>query len=96
MRTSITVDGRTIEVKVGSRVFSDTNKLTRALIPGDSFTPLRLECNGGGPIKSVACRVDITGGVIFRKNGCDVIRVRMIMVGDGEPDTYWSAYMLAD
>jgi len=60
---------------------------------GDSFTALRLPVLNGGPIKSLAVRVEVTGRKTHYPTswGYSWVRVKVTFVGDGDPDTYAGA-----
>ena len=77
---------------VGSRLYTETDAVTRALFACEypEFAPFRLE---SAALKAVtgcvgpAVRVEVTGRTIQRKYGENVVAVRVVVVGDGEPDT---------
>jgi hypothetical protein len=79
------VDGCEIEVKASMFVRLDCNRCSRQLLPGDSFSSLRLECDSA-VFRSVACRVKVVGRKVQYKLGGKSIRVIVTFVGDGEPD----------
>ena len=72
---------------VGSYIKPDGWPMGSVLAQGDSFSPFRLPINSGGPIKSLAVRIEVTGRTIQRHAGSYHVRVRIIFVGDCEPDT---------
>lgn len=54
----------------------------------DNFSALRLPTCNGGPIKSLAVAVQVTGRMIHRETfGNSWVRVRVVFLGDGEPNT---------
>ncbi len=74
-------------VEIDGRAYGETLEAS-----GDDFTALRLPLRNGGPIKSLAVKVEVTG----RKShwdgfGYSWVRVKVTFVGDGEPDTYAGA-----
>lgn len=86
--------GWDVEPKVGKRIFPDGwNGWYGELIPGDSFSPLRISTNSDGPIKSLAVRIEVTGRTLTTKYSCRVVRVKVIFVGDCEPDTVSGGWM---
>jgi hypothetical protein len=55
--------------------------------------------SNGGPIKQVACDVEITGRTLRHRpyeQGVYYIKVKITWVGDCEPDTTCEGWMLAD
>jgi hypothetical protein len=46
-----------------------------------------------GPIKEVAVNVYVTGRTVQWKSGCQLIRVKVEFVGDGEPSTFANGWM---
>jgi hypothetical protein len=85
--------GVSVEPQVGSYIKPDGWPLGEALLPGDSFSPFRIPVSNGGPIKSLAVRIEVTGRTFQRKNGGRVVRVKIIFPGDCEPDTVTHGYM---
>jgi hypothetical protein len=83
---SILIDGFSYHAPAaGDFVKLDCNRISRQLVAWESdIADLGLECHSGGPIRSVACRVEVTGRKVdFRDNS---VRCRVVFVGDGEPD----------
>jgi hypothetical protein len=85
------VDGYEVSVEAGKFVKIDGNALSRMLLVGDDFSPFRLESHSA-VCRSVACRVEITGRKIRWDHGRSV-RVRVVFVGDGEPDVVASGWL---
>lgn len=84
-----------IEVKVGSVIHIDNWKVSEVLLPGDDFSPFRVATQSGGPIKSLAVRIEITGRSIQYLGWMGKrIRIRVVFPGDGEPDTHASGWLL--
>ena len=71
------------EVKIGDYVAPDGWRSGENLIAGDSFSSFRIPTSSGGPIKSLAVEIKITGRVTD-KDG--FMRGRITFVGDCEPD----------
>ena len=76
----------------GSLILTDRTAIGRLLADCETpeFAPFRLHSetlerlNGCyGP----ACRVEVTGRTFQKIHGYDVVTVRLVFVGDGEPDT---------
>ena len=75
-------------VDVGTYVEPDGWGIGNKLNPGlEGFCPYYLPTNSGGPIKELAVRVEITGRSRQRRHGGYYVRVKVIFVGDCEPDT---------
>ena len=56
---------------------------------GDNFSALRLPTINGGPIRSYAVGVKVTGRKIhYMPFGNSWVRVKVIFIGDGEPNTF--------
>ena len=55
--------------------------------------PFRIPCRNQGPITSLAVRVIVTGRTRQWQHGSAWWRCRLIMVGDGEPDTTMGGWM---
>lgn len=84
-----------IEVKVGSVIRVDNWKVSEALLPGDDFSPFRIPTHCGGPITSVAVRIEVTGRSIQYQGWMGKrVRVRVVFVGDCEPDTCVGGWLL--
>lgn len=60
---------------------------------GDEFSTYRMFLNGGGPIKSVAIEVTITGRTVRTHGGAGYLKARITFVGDGEPNTYAAGWV---
>lgn len=73
----------------GDFVKLDGASVSRALVAwSNDIAEFGLESLAGGPIKAVACRIEITGRKVnFKDNS---VRCRVVFVGDGEPDTFAS------
>ena len=90
--------------EVGSVVNLDGPRHGEELLEGDAWSvsgydgcDFRFPCNPAGPIKSVACNVVVTGRVCQKAFGVDGglwIRCKVEFVGDCEPSTFASGWML--
>lgn len=78
---TVKVDWLEVSVGAGSILQLDGNRLTRRLISGDFF-PLHLTCNNGGPIESVAVRVEVTGRSVQRFQGDRAVRCKVTFLND--------------
>ncbi len=84
---SVLIDGFSYHAPAaGDFVKLDCNRVSRQLVAWENdLATLGLECHSGGPIRAVACRVEVTGRKVdFRDNS---VRCRVVFVGDGSPDT---------
>ena len=90
----IEVYGRDVVPAVGRVVRPENWALCERLLPGDDFSPFRIPTSSGGPIKSLAVRVETTGRMLHRKAGDLWIKVKITFVGDGEPDQVSPGWML--
>ena len=64
------------------------------LVTGDSFSTFRLPTNSGGPIKSLAVEIEVTGRTYrYSAAGNRQIRVKITFPGDCEPDTVTHGWM---
>jgi len=79
--------GAKVGLDVGDYIKPDEWRLGSCLQKGDSFSPFRLPVNSNGPIKDLAVRIEITGRTLQWKHGENHVRVKIIFVGDCEPDT---------
>jgi hypothetical protein len=83
-------------VDVGTYVQPDGWAIGSCLKPGlEGFCDYYLPVNSGGPIKEVAVNVEITGFTRQWRQGDYYVRVRIIFVGDGEPNTYTPGWVPA-
>jgi len=72
----------THEPAVGCWIYTDGCSYSRELLPSDwDQAPFRIQGQ-----QNVACRVLITGRTYQRKFGSYCVRVKLEIVGDGEPD----------
>jgi len=88
--------GYDMDIKPGQYIQPDQWYISQPLIEGDDFSPLRLltgSGQNGGPIKSLAVRVDITGRTLQTHQGGRAVRVRITFLGDGEPDTHSGGWL---
>ena len=95
------IDGIDVTPKVGSYIKPKHWPLGSCLVAGDSFSPFRLPTNSEGPITSLAVRVEVSGRKLGRAGGWSIrhagaltVAVKITFVGDGEPDTVTSGYMV--
>ena len=63
---------------------------------GDSFSTFRIPTNSGGPIKSLAVEVEVTGRMPQKRLGSYYVRVKISFSGDGEPDVVCPGWMLLE
>lgn len=100
--TEFTLCGDTFEIKPGDVVEPDGRICVR-LHPGDKFSDssypgcqFRVPVENGGPIKSLAVNIKVTGRGWKWRPGTDQswVRCRIEYVGDGEPSTYASGWLL--
>jgi hypothetical protein len=99
----VTFYGKTFTVQEGSEIYVDGwEPWASPLLPSDwKAARYRISTQNasglrGGPIKSLACNVTITGRTPqtpFGKGGADCVRVKIEFVGDGEPSTFISGWM---
>ena len=78
--------------KLGSFIKPDGWPMGSCLVAGDSFSEFRLPTHQT-VIASLAVRIETTGRTLQRKHGDLMVRVRIIFVGDCEPDTVTYGYM---
>ena len=80
---------------VGMSVKLDGASYSRQLLRGDDFCPFRLESHARllvrGEWTGPACRVEITGRLINRKD--KTVRCVVVFLGDGEPDQRYPGVM---
>ena len=88
--------GRDVTPVAGRYVKPDGWHVGGRLIEGDSFSALRLTTNSGGPITDLAVRIEVTGRTLRTTHGTWAVRVRVIFVNDGEPDTVCGGIMGVD
>lgn len=99
--TEFTVHGTAYEIKPGDVVEKD-GRISERLHPGDNFADsgypgcqFRLPVWGGGPIKSVAVNIKVTGRSWQWRDGKPWIRVRIEFVGDCAESTFASGWLLS-
>ena len=74
-------------IQVGTYVEPDGWGIGAVLEKGlEGFCPFYLPTHSNGPIKHLAVTVEVTGRVPRRRCGGYYARVRIVFVGDGEPD----------
>jgi hypothetical protein len=84
--------GHPVEPKVGSYVKPDGWSYGDCLIAGDEFSPFRIPA-GSIVIESLAVRIEVTGRTLQLHKGRLSVRVKVVFVGDGEPDTVCGGFM---
>jgi hypothetical protein len=96
---TFTICGREYTVKPGD-VLEQDGKISERLLPGDDFSDssypgcqFRLPVFGG-PIKSVAVNIKVTGRTWQWRGDRCYVRVRIEFVGDGEPSTFGSGWLM--
>ena len=85
--------GWNVAPKIGRYVCPDKWSIGECLIAGDNFSSFRLPTNNNGPIKSLAVEIKITGRTLRRVNGIRCVRVKIIFVGDCEPNQVCGGWM---
>ena len=88
--------GRDVTPQVGRIVRPDGWTMYGRLIAGDSFSALRLTTNSYGPVKDLAVKIEVTGRTLQRDprdRSMRVVRVKVIFVGDCEPDIVSGGWM---
>ena len=91
-------------MEVGDCICLDNRPPSVCLLEGDAPVEddypgcqFRLPLTNGGPIKSVAVNVTVTGRRHYRMgNGKSRSRCNVEFVGDGEPSTYVGAWVYFD
>lgn len=87
--------GNDVSVYAGRHVCPDRWQLGNKIrVDETGFATWRIDTFNGGPIASLACEVVVTGRTLQRRMGSYYVRVRITFVGDGEPDTVTSGWML--
>lgn len=88
-----------IEPKVGDVIRLD-GKISERLLQGDEYVDsgyagcqFRYPLSNGGPIKSVAINIEITGRTWQRYNGAFWVRAKIEFVGDCEPSTFGKGWI---
>ena len=82
------IQDRDIEIRVGSVIQIDGWKLSCRVGEGDDFSPFRIPTsNSVSVIESLAARFEITGRTIQYDASGPKVRIKIIFVGDCEPDT---------
>jgi hypothetical protein len=77
-----------VEIKVGTYIVPEKWGIGEKLKPGlAGFCDYYIPTHSGGPIKEIACNVEVTGRKPRWFGGSWWMRVKIIFVGDGEPDT---------
>lgn len=85
--------GNRYEPQIGTRIKIDGWPFGVTLRDGDHFSTFRVPVDNGGPIKSLAVEVAVTGRTPQRFQGESAVRIRVTFPGDGEPDTVTSGWM---
>jgi hypothetical protein len=78
--------------KVGSYIKPDGWPIGSCLVAGDSFSEFRLPTHQT-VITSLAVRIEATGRTLQYKGGDLMVRVRIVFIGDCEPDSHTHGYM---
>ena len=100
--TTIEIYGQTYEIAVGSIVYLDGKNIGEKLLPGDDACGSWQGCDfrypnpvQGWEVKhAIACNVSITGRTMQIVNGSRCVRVKIEWVGDCEPSTFSSGWLL--
>ena len=76
-----------VPIQVGTYVKPEGWKFGSCLEKGlEGFCPFYLPTHTP-PVKHIACRIEVTGRTRRRVEGEWMVRVKIIFIGDGEPDT---------
>ena len=79
--------GVPVDARVGMLVFSDQwSGWSGRLLPGDTFSPLRMTLGRLGERETRAVRIEVTGRTLQWKHDRRVVRCRVVFLGDCEPD----------
>lgn len=89
----LTCYGEAVEPKVGSLIKIDDWPFACPLREGDSFSPFRVP-TGQTVIKSLAVKIEFTGRTIQWKSNGPRVRIKIIFVGDCEPDEQCGGWLL--
>lgn len=98
-KTQVMVDGYTVDLPCVDRlIYPDGRKHGVRLNKSDwDRADYRLPCDALQAVyrnhPGIACKVFVTGRKVVRKFGLLCVRVRIILIGDGEPDTEFGGYM---
>ena len=98
MAVSKVIENRTVTCDVGSVVEHDTGR-TERLLPSEWD---KAQFRWPNPVPgwetkhAIACNVEITGRTFQYRGGTYYVRIRMIWVGDGEPDTDCPGWLKVD
>lgn len=100
---TVTIWSKEITPSVGTYIIPDGKTVGKVLTPGDvpvdsgyPGSQFRWPVENGGPIKSVAVNIEITGHTLQRKHGGYCVRVKMEWVGDCEPSTFSSGWLFVN
>jgi len=78
--------------KEGSYIRPDEWQHGVCLLRGDSFSTFRVPTSCV-VITSIAVEIEITGRVVRRIDSLNMVRIKIIFPGDGEPDTTTGGFM---
>lgn len=92
------IDGLDVTPKVGSYVLPDGWRGWGGLLGESDWdaAAFRIPVNSLGPITSLAVNVELTGRMTHWRGGGRYVRVRIIFVGDCEPDQTTLGWMRID
>ncbi len=83
-------------IRVGNYIQPDGWKIGNTLAPGlPGLCSFYLRTNNP-IITHLACNIEPTGRVLRRRFDAYYMRVRIIFIGDGEPDVVCGGWILAD
>ena len=88
--------GNEVKPAIGTYIQPENWTFGERLVKGDSFSTFRIPVSSGGPIKSLAIEIEVTGRTAQRRNGAYYVRVKVTFPGDGEPDTVTHGWMLLE
>lgn len=96
----VTIYGNEYQAKIGSYILVDDETIGHNLHKGSDYSDSGFPgCQFYLPRNTLpnglACNVEITGRTLQRKNGAYYIKVKITWVGDCEPNTETSGWMLA-
>jgi len=86
--------GTDVNPQVGRYIKPDGWRFGELLAAGDDFSTFRLPTGHTVGITSLAVEIEVTGRTLQRREGeSGWVRVKIIYVGDGEPDQYSGGWM---
>jgi hypothetical protein len=87
--------GQEVEVKAGSHIEPDGWYVGQALVPSHwERADFYLSTGRAHGVTQVAVNIQITGRTLRRRMGSLYVRVKITLVGDGEPDREHGGWLL--